>query len=228
MVEQRSLTIVVTTYIPGDLLVRREVAYDCIESWRKGIKWDGPLNLVIADDGSDEQLEPWWPRGQVLFTEGHREGVGASLNRGFKAAFAMGDFCLQLVDDWYLRHPLFDLDVWSDVLVENEDIGCVRLGLASPSLRGGEIEMFRMDEEGQGGVWGVQFEPYAYVWAQRPALYHRRFYDAYGPFPEGITAYEVDRIYNETVTSKWGPRVVLAVPRPWEHIKTRSLAAEEP
>jgi hypothetical protein len=50
----------------------------------------------------------------------------------------------------------------------------------------------------------------------RACLYHKRFFDAYGWFEEGISAWESERLYNDHFCQTEGPESVLALPLPWK------------
>ncbi len=222
------LAIVVTTYIPPNGALRMEAIERTIRSWKEHLKYDGGIHIHIADDGSavtlGEFLDFW---GRLLgdwctmsYSRREHEGVGASLNRGFATCHEITPITLYAVDDWSLVADL-DITPWAQLLLENEDVGCVRLGMSSPWLRGGVMRVFP-----QG--WTIEWERYSYIWCMRPALYHRRFLDAYGPLPEGVNAFEVDRLYNGRIVNSQGPSIVLALLHPWQHLWSIELGDIEP
>lgn len=223
------ITIVMPTWLPDGQAgeARMKAVEQAVSSWATHLKYDGELVLQVADDGSQgklgssqgELVSSWWP-GLCELIRNQRKGVGASVNAGARAAFDRSALMLNIVDDWELIHD-FDLTPWAKILLANEDVGCIRLGMASPSLRGGKIRLF---EEG----WTILFERNCYYWCMKPALYHKRFFESYGALPEGDNAFEVDRIYNEHICAIQGPDVLLALFSPFNHLPSVELAHIQP
>jgi hypothetical protein len=120
------------------------------------------------------------------------------------------------VDDWELVAPL-NVTPWVDVLATEQSIGCIRLGAVNPFMRNGELLRFL------SAGYAIRWERYSYYWSQRPAVYHSRFRDAYGPFPENVDALVVDRQYNEHICASDGPDVVLVLHEPWIHQESIEL-----
>jgi hypothetical protein len=188
------ITIIATTYFPDgpDGLARAITADETIRSWAEHMKYGGDLRLHVADDGSNTDAENigyrWWP--VRTWSKQARRGVGASLNRGIEQALSVGDLLGYGVDDWALTGPIH-LDPWAALLERDESIGCVRLGIAHPGLTG-EVE-----HDPESGEYFLRLERHNFAFATRPFLMHRRFYEAYGPFDEGVNAYECERLFNE-------------------------------
>lgn len=219
------VTIVMTTWFPpGDDGARRlDAVWETMASWRKHLRYEGPLHLHIADDGSDPgHLQTiaglWLAADEPTLSRQVRKGVGASLNAGFGAAFVRSPVVLYAVDDWALTSDL-DITPWVRLLL-HDDIGMVRLGPPHPGIRG-RVEMFEVG-------WLLRLERVCFAFAHRPALYHQRFIESYGPFDEGISALECERVYNERFCRRDGPGIVLALPHPWKHIDSIELADMEP
>lgn len=239
-----AITVLATTYFPpgGAGQLRREAFRDTLVSWGEHLRYAGELALHVADDdqppGAGEELAygiaPAAFDGRLSNSHQARRGVGASLNAGFRQAFERSPLVLYAVDDWSLAAP-FDVTLWADLLMEHEDIGCVRLGPPHPNIRGA-VEMFSVETEPpanpERGGWFLRLEPYAFAFGHRPALYHRRFIDAFGDFPEDTNALECERIYAEAYGFARrhgnGPMVVLALPHPWRHIASVELADLQP
>jgi hypothetical protein len=232
------VTIVTTTWFPDDERgeLRFESAKHAVNSWRyiqyagypisAGLP-AGDLRLHIADDGSQdyerrsELLSKIWERASSR-TMQNRRGVGASLNKGFDCAFSFGEVALYLVDDWMLDLR-FDISPWVHLLMENESIGMVRLGLAHPDLTGA------VKHSPETGKFYLRLDRHHFAFAHRPALYHKRFFDAYGPFDENVNAFECERMYNERFCAEFtGPDIALALLHPWRHISDIELADVEP
>lgn len=237
------LSIIMTTWAPDNEVgySRLDSGKEALESWGLRLRYDGRLHIIIADDDSTlpEYLGELGETAHDLLAlygggfqaidvlpAAPRGGVGRSLNRGFAAAFKTSPLAAYFVDDWALRVPL-DLTPWATLLMRDESIGMVRLGPPHPGLQG-TVEMV---EEG----WTLRLDATAggFVFGHRPALYHRRFYEAYGWYTEGASAFEVERIFNEHFCRLWSdnhvrrlsgepapvlPGVVYALPHPWEHI----------
>lgn len=225
------LSIVMTTYFQPGMqgYFRAHAASSTLNSWRvnlEGVRFQ----VIVADDGSDKDHWDYFYNDlpgttiedyiYTLSTE--RLGLGASLNRGFQLAYEYSPFVAYFVDDWELFNE-FDAAPWIKLLQEREDVGMVRLGPPHPGTSG-RIEAFTADWQG----WGLRLERKGFAYAQRPALYHKRFTDAYGWWEEGINALECERLYLEKFVNTPGPDIVLALPHPWQHIDTISLSAMEP
>lgn len=221
------VTCVMTTWFdskhPIEMLKRYEAAKATARSWLQYLELDEEIFLHIADDGTDKEIlnqfkQDCWRMGwgdRITMSQNDRKGVGASLNKGF--SLHMNHHVIFYgVDDWSLPQG-FDLNPWVSHLIFSKDIGMIRLGPPHPNLRG------TVEHLGELG-WGLRLDKYSYAYGQRPALYHRRFIDAYGWFPEGKSAIDCEREYSERVNSMEGPAIMLALPHPWQHIYTTSLS----
>ncbi len=221
------ITQVVTTYFPlgEDGKLRMTAAHRAIWSWYEQLRGVGAGPIIIADDGSPAGLMATFFHGlpsrghQYSLDAGQRLGVGASLNRGFTTAFGRGDLVLYAVDDWMLNAPI-DLTPWAEMLEADETIGMIRLGPPHPHLTG----TFEHHE----GRWIVRLDRHHYAFGHRPALYHRRMFEVYGTFDEGVNAYDCERLYNERYCQQAGPDVVYAIDYPWQHIDSVELGDVEP
>lgn len=219
------VTLIATTYITDQR--RHDVANATIHSWLVEFKYDDDIQLHIADDGSAfnslaEIFKSLCPDLRITESRQERGGYGASLNAGLKKAFETSPLVFLGADDWYLT-SLFYLTPWIKALLENESIGCIRLGPPHPNLTG-RLEMISDDWQG----WGLRLNKGGYAYGDRPALYHKRFFDAYGKFQEGVSALECVRLYDEKVSYTHGPDVVLALPHPFVHLDSPSLSSIEP
>ncbi len=217
------ITQLITTYFPAgeDGIKRRAYFYQALNSWRNHLHYKGEINTCVSDDGSETEFKmgtgnPYWK------TEQKRHGVGASLNAGLKVCFEYSPIVLYAVDDWELTQD-FGITPWVKLLLDNEDVGMVRLGPPHPYLTG-KIECFTEDWQG----WGLRLDKQGYAFAQRPFLLHKRFIDAYGPFPENCSAMDCEYLYNDRVCNNRGPDIVLALPHPWNHIYGVDLSNVRP
>lgn len=215
--------IVLTTYLdlPDAEREQRQRALRTTIASHEAYLCRGDLHFIVVHDGRDLRLTEHgaWHTCEETTTGGHK-GVGASLNVGFDIAFKYAPYALYVVDDWELTAE-FDIDPWITLLEKNEDIGAVRLGPPHPDLTG----MIKHYD----GAWALRLDRHHFAFSHRPTLFHKRFLEAYGPMPEGVNAYEAERIYNEHFcAAKHGPDIVYALPYPWEHIETVELAGVEP
>lgn len=220
-----TLPVVVTTYFPpGEEGERRsEVALATVASWRAWIH--ASLALIVADDHSDPRTFERFVAAvqpEVVSTVRRASGVGASLNRGFLLAFQMADYALYAVDDWMLTGPLV-IRPWLEVFDLMPDIGCLRLGVPHPNLRGSVIHV-----PGPSQRWLLALEPYGYAVAQRPAIWHRRFFTEHGWWPEDCSAIDCERAYAERWNAKPVSRIALAMLHPWEPQESVELSAVNP
>ncbi len=207
-----------------------EAAERSIESWKEHLiaHPDRKILLHVADDGSSPDLDyglEWWrtrTRGWATLSYSRQEqgGIGMSLNKGISALDT--PIILYPMDDWSLKYPL-EIEPWIELLEDNEDTGCIRMGQPSGSVRGGRGKRF-------GLLVGVDFERSNFYWSLTPALYHRRFFDAYGKFLENVSPVATEKDYNIRVCRGKGPAVLVAMLNPWQHlwsIKTGDLSPNE-
>lgn len=223
MISLPHITIVMTTYFPlnSSGADRWDAMIKTVKSWEKYLIYSEHIYLDIQDDGSVGRLLPsTFNFSKTTKDIGNREGVGASLNRGFSKAFSKDHLVMYAVDDWSLTNKL-ELTPWAQLLTERKDIGMIRLGPPHPNLKG------RVEHLGELG-WGLMLDKYSYVYGQRPALYHKRFTDAYGWFKEGVSAIDCEREYSEHVNATAGPGIMLALPHSWKHIDTISMSDMKP
>lgn len=227
------LRIIVTTYFPAGPIgaQRRNIALATIASWGRHLRYDGQIQMAVQDDGSADldwpnggEIPAAWnsergatPRLSTLFTgRQERHGVGASLNVLFDDAARDGVIALHAVDDWPLSWYL-DLTPWVQMLVEDESVGCVRLGPPHPWLTGTIV----------GGAphrgWHMRLDRHHFADSMRPSLFHPRFWAAYGPYAEDTSAYEAERLHAEHFCRTPGPDIVLALPSPFDHVSGPEL-----
>ena len=228
--QMNGIAIIATTYFPQgeDGQLRLEAALETLGSWAEHLV--GGIDLLcIADDGSEPALHSRYVRAASEYSVVHgmaavttaRRGVGASLNAGLQCAWGRGyDVIGYFVDDWALTADL-DLRDWAKVLTEHGSLGMIRLGPPHP-FTSGAVELF-------SAGWGLRLDRHGFAFGHRPALYHKRLFDAYGLFDEGCSALECERLYNEGVGADGAvPDIILALPHPWRHVDSVELSAVEP
>lgn len=238
------IVVIATTWAPEGPVGDSRLAsfHEALLSWSDNLHYEGDLYLHVADDGSRKNshgnADPidlagdmaigrgYGPWEEYSTTEQDRKGVGASLNAGLAAAFDRTPLALYVVDDWELTEEL-DLTPWARLLLVEESIGAVRLGPPHPGIHG-EIQMF---DDG----FALRLNPAfgGFVASQRPTLYHKRFHEVHGWWPEGVSAYECERIFNEAFCQRQerlnnailagqfdekGATIAYALPVAWKHI----------
>lgn len=193
---------------------RTDVALRTIAAARANLRYDGPLYWYIADDGSPpahvdavwEALSGSWSAFESLKVHGHnqRRGYGGNANAAWDAADREAALTLWLEDDWELREPL-DLWPYAALLMENEDVGMVRLGYIDPARLGEPFD--------RGGLIYHHLERIPpdtsfYAFTGHPSLRHRRYRDAYGPYPEGLKPGDTELAYAYQYRIGQGPAIV--------------------
>lgn len=161
------------------------------------LKYDPGLVWYVADDGSDashvstvhDLLED---SSQVIV--GHhseRIGYGASANRAWRASFEYSPLTLWLEDDWVLDNEL-RLEPYAQLLMDSDRVGMIRLGHLNQFMVGTALgydgEMY----------WRLEREPAdsaSPVFTGHPSLRHKRYYDTYGPYPEGHNPGDTELAY---------------------------------
>lgn len=199
----RDITIIATTFYRADDRRAYRHMRRTLNSWEQNIVMgpEGDCNLHIADDGSAEEWSSpvTWMSGRVTYSRQERRGVGASLNAGIRQLKT--DIFAYFVDDWTLDREL-DITPMIDLLNRDENIGMIRLGPPHPDLTG-TVKIYR--PEG----WALLLERHHYAYGMRPALYHRRFIEAYGLFKEGCSANECESAKNaDFKADPYGPSIL--------------------
>lgn len=214
------ITIIMTTYVPSEEggHVRGEYAAVAARALRQNLVSREPLNLHVADDGSERVdwvagILDSWPNATM--TSVPRRGIGGSLNEALKHV-RPSDKWFYTTDDWVLTAPL-SLDR-AATLIEHYGYAYVRLAPIHPNLR------CRTRFEQPIGWW-LDIDPAeGYAFATRPFLASTRFYNHYGPFVEGVDAYVTERDYSDRVNAGQRGNLKLAMDAqyglegPWEHI----------
>ncbi len=184
---------------------RKELALREIASIKEYLDYPN-LSWHIADDGSGYDYvaalcQEIGPDYVVSHTDTHGKGVGANMNTGMDAVLQRADLWLHLEDDWILRSPM-DLKPCVQALVEHEDIGMIRLGRLTAGIEG---ETFPMADR---MWWRMKKGSDTYVFTGNAALRHRRFFDAYGSYKEGLTPGSTELTMCDRFTKKPGPDIV--------------------
>lgn len=224
-----SLSILIITYKRADLAIQE------IEALNKNLKYSGPWHWHIADDGSGqeyidrlglaikENTEKY--RGgieeAITYTVTNRLGAGANMNAGQRVCWSKSDFILWLEDDWRLRYEL-DLHPMVKLLTDHVNVCMIRLGYMQRGMVGETVS-------GANELWWLlsKKSPDHYILAGHASLRHRRLYDIYGEYTEGLRAGDTESDFCFKFNNKAGPDVVwpayLGCWGPFEHIGGVSL-----
>jgi GT2 family glycosyltransferase len=166
------VTIMVITYN------RRDVLHGTLTRLYEHLAYSGKLHYIVADDGSIDGTQQMLASDHpdVHLVQSLRLGLGGNTNAGLRAAFELSDLVGSLQDDMHLLCTL-DLDKHVQKLQEDPSAGFIRLwGVA------GHQYIARLDQQ----YWRIAWtSPELYIPSDRPHLKHRRFWETYGPYPEG-------------------------------------------
>lgn len=192
---------------PGPDGVLREMGFrHDLTSWNRNLWYRGDLHLIVVNDGPALAPFPEWSGPQEAL--GHeRNGMGASWNQALHKAWETSPLVGYVDDDWELIRPLV-LTPWAKMLMEDETIGAVHLSAPYPGCTG------TIEPRKHG--WIIRLNRHNLAAGLRACLYHKRYFDAYGYFDEGISAWEAERLHNERFCQSSGPDSVLALPLPWQ------------
>jgi len=172
---------------------RTDVALRTIAAARQFLRYPD-LRWYVADDGSPREhyeavLEA--VGGDLWAAHSERRGYGGNMNAAVEAAHGVSALLFALEDDWELRAPL-DLYQYACLLMESEEIGMVRLGTLNLDIRGrswahGGRVYWKLDKEAH-----IEGTP---VFTGHPSLRHRRYREAYGEYPVGLTPGDTELAY---------------------------------
>lgn len=193
---------------------------ETIEALKKHVKYPrDELRWVVCDDGTSGNyvyhIQQDFPELNIRATITPRKGFGANVNKGLKHCWNTSDFVLFNEDD---RPPIktYDLEKAVALLSSTKDahkpegasargqIGCVRLsGIASHW-------MTLQSREADTSIGKLNYlhllksSPFLNIWSNQPSIIHRRFFDCYGLFPEGISLGETETVFAKTFKHKKG------------------------
>lgn len=197
---------------------RTEYAVRTIQSVRQRMHYDN-LYWYVADGGSvPEHREAIFAALDGVSSAGYHfdlANYGADANKAWNAAHEQVDLTFWLEDDWELVRE-FELKPYANLLLNNADIGMVRLGYLNLGMKGSTLGF-----EGHM-YWKLQRDADSYVFTGHPSLRHRRFREAYGPYPEGLKPGETELGYAWQYRSGTGPEIVypadIGIYGPFGHI----------
>lgn len=183
-----------TTYQPTDS-ERAKYMKLTVESLVKNLKGD-EFRLIIADDGSPDQDANFAALRYVqdnkwdgLITNALRSGVGGSMNLAL--SHVQGNW-IYTVDDWMLEREL-NIEK-AQALLQWHD--CVRIGAIHPN-----VTCYARFNEQWG--WWLELDQAkgGFVFATRPFIATKAFYEKIGPFRDKCTSYDVETDYAMRISS---------------------------
>jgi hypothetical protein len=205
-------------------------AKQSVISWGRHLRYADGLRLHLVNDSVDvpevevAKIVPYSPFETVI-SHTHGRGLGAALNEGVRAGLAVSPLVF-VVDDSYSLVADLDLTPWAMTLMQHEEIGA--LGLMPPfrGQTGGDVKY--IDDIRTEGLVLIEFHRHAFAWNGRPALYHGRWFDAYGWFLEGVTGNEEEVDYAGRYVNTPGPPILYAFLDPWQHVWSGVRLGDKP
>lgn len=173
---------------------RTKYALRTIKSVLEFIRYPNLL-WYVADDGSDEEHVRSVLNGisgeNLVGVHSIKQGYGASANQAWTRANEIGPLSFWLEDDWELREPL-DLWPYAALLMEDEDVGMVRLGALNLDISG-----YTFGHRGSV-YWKLDRIPKhdgTPVFTGHPSLRHNRYQVSYGNYPVGMSPGNTELAY---------------------------------
>ena len=215
---------------------RTEAACSTIRAFGKYLVYPN-LHYHICDDGSGEADDgSGRPHIEVLAEEfakfapdvtwhemstprGHFD-FGGNINRGIRTAIENGaDIQMVNVDDMELLREL-DIRPYVDVLDVYPQVGFIRLSWVTPGISGVCVR-YDANRLSHCHMWlrlirswstNNPWETDSFMLSMQPFIAHKRFYEAYGYFPEkvnpGITETEMTGGYIRHSLGENGPQIL--------------------
>lgn len=192
------ITVILQTY------KRTEYALRTIAAARELLHYQGELRWYVADDGSPaEHLYTVMSElGSTVAAHSARRGYGANANAAWDAAES--DLTFWLEDDFMLTQPL-DLTPHAYTLMDSGAVGMIRLGYihderleSAQTFAGRRYHTLARD-------WP---DTSFYAFTGHPSLRHRRYREAYGDYPTGLTPGDTELAYAYQYRIGSGPLIV--------------------
>lgn len=216
--------VITTFYDPRymDVRERRSIRHETSVSVLDMVNPE-PKHVFIVDDHSPDppyDTSVW--ESIIRAEDDDARGVGASLNRGMRAAWQDGfQYVLYAVDDWMARTRM-EIDPVLRYMQTNTDILGVRLGLPHPDMTG----TFRHTTD---FGWYVDLDPHHYVVSHRPTLWRIEGIERLGWWPENCSALECEHEMNQRwIFSSGRMQMLYWLPTTFDHIEGVSLSGVNP
>ena len=168
---------------------RPKIVARCVTALMQNLRYSGGIRYYVGvddDDPRDTNAEFYYLPGRSLVTllPGPKRGLGANLN--MLIVETKEELILQLDDDHILARPL-NLDRHAEELMTNEKAGWIRLM---------GVEGHRYEAKLLGRYWKVYWDSQdLYIPSNRPHLKHRRWFDTFPRYPEGLKVGETENEY---------------------------------
>lgn len=130
---------------------------------------------------------------------------GAGANIAWQGSGQYGDLTLWLEDDWALQRPL-DIAPYANFLMGDPAIGMIRLAQIPINLHSETV--------GYNSQIYLKLKKNItqYYFSGNPSLRHSRFFDFYGPYPEGYDPGHTEMAYDAQIQKmQTGPEIVVPV-----------------
>lgn len=181
MTKRPTVVLMLTTY------KRPEYAEITIASAIEHLKYEGQIRWYVADaEGKTENLAMYKGMLGKGFVAGHSLELtpGKNWNLAIENIYEHTPIYLRLEDDFVLNSD-FDITEFVNVLMDNEKVGMIRLGLVPINLRLNTVVQKTFTSVGydQNIYLNVSRET-QYCFSGHPSLVHARFHEAYGMFDE--------------------------------------------
>ena len=171
---------------PNETIARKRLARagDVLVSLDEHLEYPD-YSWHIADDGS----APWYveafrelmgDRPYTFTSSGANGDIGRNLNVALREVMQRADCALHWSDDILLNAPM-NIEPYVELLRGHDDIGYVSTRNLHPSLNLRPIER-------DGRTWNIieKTSPNPFLTVTSLNLMHRRAWDFYGPYPEGL------------------------------------------
>jgi hypothetical protein len=186
---------------------RTQYAVPAIQAIKTKLRYDGQIKWLVIDDGSEdrhiEQIIEQIGISHLYTVYSHRVGYGRLANWAWAESAKHTPLTLWLEDDWVLQRP-FDLLPYARLLMERDHLGMVRFGQIPSGLEG-------LTEGYDGQTYLRLYKSKPYYFSGNPSLRHSRFYDAYGPYPEGLNPGDTEIAYDRQIQQRSGPHILIPV-----------------
>jgi hypothetical protein len=171
---------------------RTQNALDTIAAAQRNLHYGGELIWYVADDGSPiEHVHAVEAAVAPSGIHSMRRGYGANANAAWDAVTHWTALTFWLEDDFELRAPL-DLTPHAYALMDCPELGMVRLGY----IDGARLEPPRLFAGRPYHTMTRDWPDNAfYAFTGHPSLRHRRYRQAYGDYPTGLTPGETELHY---------------------------------
>ena len=187
MSDKLPVSVIITTYDPGNGS-RFNLLYQTIQSLLDNLKYPN-LEWIITDDSEPVVHQELLVNLQEKFKETsfkvfntNRRGVGFGKNQALREAFKTSHLVILGEDDWVMRNP-FDLLPHIQLMLDNPDIGIIRLGFL-----GGFLKATYTDYGYPLTYWSIDPSSGFYAYSGQISIRSKVWYDNVGYHAEGIQA----------------------------------------